>query len=63
MQESENKKKMARREELEQIQLRRAADEVFRRNELEKDERRYEDNQLRKEFLFAQMVSYIQTLL
>ena len=60
MQESENKKKVARREELEQIQLRRAADEVFRRNELEKDERRYEDNQLRKEFLFAQMVSYIK---
>lgn len=57
MQDEEEKKRLARREELEHIQLRKAADEVFRRNEMEKDERRYEESQKRTTFLFSQMVS------
>lgn len=55
LQEAEGKKKLVRREELEHVQLRKAADEVFRRNEMEKEERRYMDNQKRTEFLFSQM--------
>ncbi|XP_076461037.1 cilia- and flagella- associated protein 210-like [Babylonia areolata] len=55
LQEAEEKKKVARREELEQVQLRKAADEVFRRNEMEKNERRSEDNQQLTHFRFAQM--------
>ena len=55
--EAEEKRKIARREELENIQLRKAADEVFRRNEMEKAERNYEENRKRVDFLFEQMVS------
>lgn len=57
MVEDEEKKKLARREELEQIHLRKAADEVFRRNEMEKNDRRSTENEKRTQFLFAQMVS------
>ena len=57
MKEEEEKKRLARREELEHIQLRKAADEVFRRNEMEKEERRYLESQKCTEFLFSQMVS------
>lgn len=55
LQENEEKKRMLRREELEQVQLRKAADEVFRRNEMEKGDRRFGENQKLTEFLFAQM--------
>ncbi|KAK7110491.1 cilia- and flagella- associated protein 210-like [Littorina saxatilis] len=55
MQEQEDMKKLARREELEQVQLRKAADEVFRRNEMEKSERRWDESQRRTDFLFDQM--------
>lgn len=54
MQEAEDKKKLERRQELEQIQLRKAADEVFRRNEMEKMERRHDESQKLVGFLFAQ---------
>ena len=59
MQEAEDKKKRTRREELEHIQLRKAADEVFRRNEAEKEQQRFEENQNVTSFLFAQMVREI----
>lgn len=55
LQEQEEKKKVLRREELEQVQLRKAADEVFRRNEMEKSDRNFEEKQNLTEFLFAQM--------
>jgi hypothetical protein len=62
MQEAEDKKKLLRREELEQIQLRKAADEVFRRNEMEKSDRNWEEKRKLTEFLFAQMVCSIVKL-
>ncbi|PVD29918.1 hypothetical protein C0Q70_09177 [Pomacea canaliculata] len=55
MLEMEEKKKQARKEELEGVELRKAADEIFRRNEMEKMERYLEDNKKNKEYLFLQM--------
>ncbi|KAL8587022.1 hypothetical protein ACOMHN_023412 [Nucella lapillus] len=55
MQEAEDRKKQLRRDDLEHIQLRKAADEVFRRNEMDKADQRFEDNQNRNAFLFSQM--------
>lgn len=55
MEEAEERKKQERRHELEQLQLRQAADEVFRRNEMEKAERRHGESQKTVKFLFAQM--------
>lgn len=57
MKEAEDKLKEARREELEQLQLRKAADEVFQQNEMEKMGLQHEEIQKQKEFLFSQMVS------
>lgn len=57
MLEMEEKKKQTRKEELEGVELRKAADEIFRRNEMEKMERYLEDNKKNKEYLFLQMVS------
>lgn len=56
MLEMEEKKKQTRKEELEGVELRKAADEIFRRNEMEKMERYLEDNKKNKEYLFLQMV-------
>jgi len=44
MKEGEQKKKEERRQELETIRIRQAADEIFRRNEEEKRNRRFENN-------------------
>lgn len=43
MREAEQKKKEERRQELEMVRIRQAADEIFRRNEEEKHQRRRED--------------------
>nr|KAG5693818.1 hypothetical protein BaRGS_004426 [Batillaria attramentaria] len=55
LQEQEEKKKAERRLELEQVQLRKAADEVFRRNEMEKADRRHDESQRLVKFLFDQV--------
>ncbi|KAH3715195.1 cilia- and flagella- associated protein 210-like [Dreissena polymorpha] len=44
MKEAEQKKKEERRQELETIRIRQAADEIFRRNEEEKRTRKFEDS-------------------
>ena len=55
--EQEDKKKEQRRQELETIRIRQAADEIFRRNEEEKFVRKREDAEKLKEFHSDQLVS------
>ncbi|XP_052096126.1 cilia- and flagella- associated protein 210-like [Mytilus californianus] len=54
LKEAEDKKKELRRQELETIRIRQAADEIFRRNEEEKRVRKREDNENLKNFHFDQ---------
>ena len=57
MKEAEQKKKEERRQELETIRIRQAADEIFRRNEEEKQTRKRGDNKNLSHFLLDQAVS------
>ncbi|VDI02158.1 Hypothetical predicted protein [Mytilus galloprovincialis] len=54
LKEAEDRKKELRRQELETIRIRQAADEIFRRNEEEKRVRKREDNETLKNFHFDQ---------
>lgn len=56
MREAEQKKKEDRRQELEMVRIRQAADEIFRRNEEEKHQRRREDAVGLKNFHQEQVV-------
>ena len=57
MLESEQKRKEERRQELETIRIRQAADEIFRRNEEEKRNRKFENNRDLARFHLTQAVS------
>ena len=57
MREAEQKKKEERRQELETIRIRQAADEIFRRNEEEKQTRKRGENRDVSGFLINQAVS------
>ena len=57
MKEAEQKKKEERRQELETIRIRQAADEIFRRNEEEKQTRKRDENKKLSGFLIDQAVS------
>ena len=59
MREAEQKKKEERRQELETIRIRQAADEIFRRNEEEKQTRKRGENRDVSGFLINQAVSWI----
>lgn len=56
MKEAEQKKKEERRQELEMVRIRQAADEIFCRNEEEKHQRRREDAADLKNFHREQVV-------
>ena len=56
MHDSGQKKKLARREEMEQVNLRKNADEVFSQHEMEKARRQHDADKDRVRFLFAQTV-------
>ena len=60
MKEGEQKKKEERRQELETIRIRQAADEIFRRNEEEKQTRKKAENRDVSKFLLDQAVSVAQ---
>lgn len=62
MREAEQKKKEERRQELEMVRIRQAADEIFRRNEEEKHQRRREDAVGLKNFHQEQVVGGWSTL-
>ena len=55
--EQEDKKKELRRQELETIRIRQAADEIFRRNEEEKFVRKRDEAENLKDFHSDQLVS------
>lgn len=55
MKEGEQKKKEERRQELETIRIRQAADEIFRRNEEEKRTRKFQDNRGLAQFHLNQL--------
>ena len=57
MKEGELKKKEERRQELETIRIRQAADEIFRRNEEEKQTRKFGENRNLAGFHLSQAVS------
>lgn len=57
MKEAEQKQKEERRQELETIRIRQAADEIFRRNEEEKRTRKFEENRHLAGFHLSQAVS------
>ena len=57
MKEGEQKKKEERRQELETIRIRQAADEIFRRNEEEKQTRKKTEAKDVSQFLLDQAVS------
>jgi len=57
MKEAEQKKKEERRQELETIRIRQAADEIFRRNEEEKQTRRFDEARGLAKFHIDQLVS------
>ena len=57
MAESEQKRKEERRQELETIRIRQAADEIFRRNEEEKVSRKFDANRDLARFHLTQGVS------
>lgn len=57
MKEAEQKHKEERRQELETIRIRQAADEIFRRNEEEKRSRKFDENRHLSKFLVDQAVS------
>ncbi|KAL4222019.1 hypothetical protein ACF0H5_018064 [Mactra antiquata] len=54
MREAEQKRKEERRQELETIRIRQAADEIFRRNEEEKRTRKFDENRNLSKFLLDQ---------
>lgn len=66
MKEAEQKQKEERRQELETIRIRQAADEIFRRNEEEKRTRKFDENRNLSKFLLDQAVSshqlYVKTV-
>lgn len=62
MKEADQKKKEERRQELETIRIRQAADEIFRRNEEEKQSRKRAENKDLSHFLLDQAVSFTQLL-
>lgn len=57
MREAEQKQKEERRQELETIRIRQAADEIFRRNEEEKRTRKFDENRGLARFHLDQTVS------
>jgi len=57
MKEAEVKLKEERRQELETIRIRQAADEIFRRNEEEKWSRKFDENKELAGFHLSQVVS------